>query len=220
MINYGIWGVNGVIMRAPNDGNIGPTELYPLIKQQGYSYVLFDPRNNNWEDDRRIATSVGLEIGAWTRVRGLLDLAMLKTANHSWNGRGIGVNIEIGQGDGIGDTRDKALMAASLKTMAEVGHALVITDGWADPIGRWLGFKKWVGSVECFPAENPAYTDVVGCVGHASAFFKSAVPMLQTYGESWNSLTGRKPILADYNLQTTTPRILFTGDDTQNWSKW
>lgn len=115
------------------------------------------------------------------------------------------------------DVRDEKLMAACLKAMGSVGIAAVISDGWIDSGGYWKGYRRWVGSVECFPEEFQPYEDVAGCLLHANAFFRATVPMLGAYGTKW---LGRKPILADYKVPAGLPRIIFAGDDVEDWGKW
>lgn len=216
---YGpFWQRNGVCFRSPDDITIGITEALPEIKQH-YGYVLFDPKTGSWEAERKVCLRLGIDYGVWTRIRSADDLHLLLNCKKDWNGcKAIAPNPEIGNG-GPGSTRDAGLMHNILFTMSMAGKGIVLTDGWADPIGKWNGFRSWVGAVECFPEDDRRLTDIHGCLLHAGAYFRAVVVMLAAYGTGW---LGRKPVLADYrqNLPLDVPRIIFTGDDVEDWRKW
>lgn len=206
------WTRPGVVFVKPDAATIGPSESLPALNRLGYGYVCFDPKTGEWADERRIAAAQYLDVVAWTRVRNLTDLDTLVQAGKRWKTAGIAPNLEID------DTRLAPLMAKTLQAMSHAGKALVITDGWADPIGKWLGYRRWTGSVECFPEEFRPYEDVDGCVLHASAFFHSVIPMLGSYGTKWK---GRLPVRADYTQWPIgDPFIVYPGDSVADWAGW
>lgn len=211
-VDLGIWGVNGVLLRKPGGGSIGPTEAFPAMFDHGYRYVgLNVEADPDWPNERRIAAENHLPAYPWMQCRTTADLDVLFHAAVTWGSPAMIVNIEIEQ------TRSTPVMAYALGLMARLGKAILVTDGWADPIGRWHGYRRWVGSVECFPEVNPAFRDVHGCVLHASAFFRGVVPMLGAYGTTWK---GRKPILSDYVVPAGVPHIVYCGDDVDDWKYW
>lgn len=204
------WNRPGVMFVKADAATIGPSESLPEIKKLGYGYVAFNISTGDWPDERRIAAANGLDVVPWRRVRNLTDLDTLLTTKQRWGAPALIPNLEIE------DTRYLGLMTAALQTMSRAGKALVITDGWADPIGEWHGYRKWVGSVECFPEEFRPYEDVGGCVLHASAFFRAVVPALAAYGTTWK---GRLPVRADYKFDKG-PFIVYPGDTVTDWKGW
>lgn len=218
LTGYGpFWSRKGVMFVRADDTTIGPSESLPQIKARGYGWVAFDPTTGEWPDERRLAVLYGLDVVAWTRIRNPSDLGNLLLAKRRWQAKATIPNIEIGIGDGFGDTRDPTLMGATLVHMSTAGTSLLITDGWADPIGKWKGYRRWVGSVECFPEDAPAYIDVNGCVRHASAFFRAVVPALGAYG---TTQLGRLPVRSDYNWPLEKPWIVYPGDSVADWKNW
>lgn len=209
---YGaFWGRNGVMLVSAPAATIGPSESFPAMKARGYGWVAGNVATGEWADERKLAAAHGLDFVPWMRVRNLTDRDTLCAAKKRWGAQAIIPNLEIE------DTRQGEFMWKVVMSMSNAGKALVITDGWADPIGFWQGYRKWVGSVECFPEENPAFTDVAGCVYHASAFFRAVVPALGSYGTTWK---GRLPVLADYNVPAGLPHIVYPGDSVTDWSNW
>jgi hypothetical protein len=205
------WEHSGVVFVRPDAATIGPSESLPAIAQLGYKNVFFDPKTGEWADERRLAAAHGLDVVAWTRVRNLTDAANLEMACKRWKTKAVAPNVEIE------DTREPLLMTRVKELMATVGHGLVITDGWADPIGKFAGFRRWTGSVECFPEEFRPLEDVAGCVLHASAFFHKVVPMLGAYGTKWK---GRLPVRSDYAWPHGTPIVVYPGDSVSDWQAW
>lgn len=214
------WDRPGVLYRAANDWTVGPSEAFPILEQKGYGWVAFDPSTAIWDAERKLAATHNLPVVPWTRCRQAIDLDLLTGARIKWGSKAIIPNIEIGSG-GTGSTRDPALMLAALIAMSHAGSGCLVTDGWADPIGNWQGYKRWTGSPEVFPEQDRRLTDLDGCLLHASAFFKRAIPCLGAYGTTW---LGRKPVLSDYQALTKHPPltswIVAFGDDIQDWSKW
>lgn len=218
-MSYGpFWSRNGVLFEGAADSTLGPTEYLPAIQARGYGYVLFDPSSGEWGAERTICQRIGLNFGCWKRVRASADLQLLLDTKRRWPAcKAVGFNNEIGNGDGRGDTRDAMLMHETLFSMSHAGTAIEITDGWADPRGHWEGFRHWCGAVECFPEAYRPYEDVHGCILHAGAFFREVVACLGSYGTVWK---GRLPVLADYNVPSGVPHLVFLGDTVQDWSQW
>jgi hypothetical protein len=210
------WARSGVIYRDENDLTIGVKEAFPVLKAKGYGWVGLDPSTGDWQATRTVAAVCGLDVIPWTRVISQTQIDLLRAARSRWNSGGVAPNVEIGNG-GTGSTRDQACMASVLRMMQAAGRGLLITDGWADPIGCWTGYRRFTGSVECFPQVNPLFEDVRGCMLHAGAFFHRVIPMLGAYGTGWK---GRLPKLSDYDVPTGSPHIVFTGDDVANWADW
>ncbi len=204
------WG-SGVMMVSARAATIGPSESIPAIKAAGYTHLDLNVATGEWADERRIAAANGLEVVPWMRTRTPTDLDTLDAARRRWGCHAVIPNLEIE------DTRNSPLMAKALKIMSYAGRGLVITDGWADPIGKWLGFYRWTGSPECFPEELLAYKDVNGCVGHASSFFHSVVPALGCYGTRW---LGRLPKRSDYDYPAGSPFIAYPGDQITDYRDW
>lgn len=204
------WSRNGAMFVEADSTTLGPTEYLPAMRARGYGWVAFNVATGEWPDERRIATELSLDPVPWMRVRTLTDLDTLRNAQRRWDSHAIVVNLEIE------DTRQPDLMAKSLLRMSEAGKALVITDAWADPLGCWHGFGHWVGSVECFPEADPAFSDVTGCCLHAGAFFRAVVPCLGAYGTTWR---GRLPVLSDY-IRYPGPHIVYPGDNVERWDLW
>lgn len=219
MSSYGpFWQRPGAMFRVPGAGSVGPKEALEAMHAGHYGYAAFDPKTGEWKAEREICARLGLDVVAWTRVLSYGMLQDLRDAQKRWNAAAIMPDIEIGDG-GSGSTRDALLMHSTLVAMAQVGKALLVTDGWADPIGQWLGFRRWVGGVCCFPEELPALRDVDGCVLHASAFFRAVVPILGAYGTTFAG--GRKPRLADYaERPPLDPWIVYSADDVEDWRWW
>jgi hypothetical protein len=214
------WGRSGVMFVKADAATIGPSESLPAIKAQAYGWVAFNVPTGEWADERRLAAANGLDVVPWMRVRNVTDLNTLALAQRRWKALAIIPNLEIE------DTRNALLMGATLTNMSAAGKALVITDGWADPIGRWVGYRRWAGSVECFPEDFLPYEDVSGCVLHASAFFRAVIPALGAYGTKWK---GRLPVRSDYAWNPTVlygvpvtraPFIVYPGDSVADWTLW
>lgn len=223
-VGYGsFWVRKGVMFVRSNDTTIGPSEYLPQIKARGYGWVAFDPTTGEWADERRIAEQHGLDVVAWKRLKTLTDLDTLMMASNRWGDPGERIpvipNIEIPGPDDLplSGTRDAELMAKTLVAMSRVGRALLISDGWADPIGCWHGYRKWVGSTECFPEDAPAFIDVNGCVTHASAFFRAVVPALGAYPFHNSDVI---PVRSDYAWPLDKPWIVYPGDTVRDWSHW
>lgn len=207
----GFWGRPGAFFRVPGAGSVGPKEALQAMKAGGYGWAAFDPSTGDWLAERGLCRDMGLDVVAWTRVRSIEDVAMLSTMRIGWGAHAVAPNVEIE------DTRVRFLMNAVLLAMSRAGHGLVVTDGWADPIGKWSGFRKWTGAVECFPEDDLRLVDVDGCCLHASAFFHAVVPMLGAYGTRW---LGRKPCLADYTQRPAEPWVVYCADDVEDWRHW
>jgi hypothetical protein len=216
----GFWGRSGIMFVKADSATIGPSESLPVIRAQGYGWVAFDPKTGEWADERRLAAANGLDFLPWTRTRTPADLDMLLMAKKRWGSKAALLNIEIP------DTRDPVFMSQCLKLMSTVGVAAVISDGWADPIGCWAGFGRWVLIPECFPEELAAYADVTGCVSHAATFGRASLPALGAYGTKWK---GRLPVRSDYAYGpqvvegipvTPAPFIVFPGDTVTDWAGW
>lgn len=221
MIGLGpFWSRSGVVFVRADACTIGPSEGMPAIKAAGYSYVCFDPKTGEWADERRLAAANGLDIVAWTRTRTMTDLDTLVMAKRRWAAKAAIFNVEIP------DTRVSVFMADVLRAMSRAGTAAVVSDGWLDSLGAWAGFRRWVGSVECFPEELLAYEDVRGCVSHASTYFRAVLPCLGAYGTKWK---GRLPRRSDYAWNPTVvdgqpierkPVLVYPGDAVEDWAKW
>jgi hypothetical protein len=229
------WGRSGVMFVKADAATIGPSESLPAIKAQGYGWVAFDPKTGEWADERRLATANHLDIVAWTRVRTVTDLDTLVQARKRWAASSpfavaMFPNPESPPAvNGVKpatDARDPILMSQILLAMSRAGRAAQITDGWVDDKGCWAGYKRWVGSVECFPEEDVRLADVRGCISHASAFFRAVVPALGAYGTKWK---GRPPIRSDYAYGpqvvdgvpvSAAPFIVFPGDTVVDWKGW
>lgn len=127
------------------------------------------------------------------------------------------VNVPILVNVEIPDTRDVVLMQKIAIALSSIGRGACISDGWLDPLGAWAPLKRWVLIPECFPEELPAYADVAGCVSHAAAFGRAALPALGAYGTKWK---GRLPVRTDYTWPSGSPHIVYPGDSVTDWKDW
>ena len=203
------WVRPGVYFVKANATTLGPTEYLPALKARGYGWVAFNCQTGEWADERLLAQRHGLDVCAWMRVRSRGDLELLQEAAYRWAAKAIIPNIESP------DTRDEDLMYRTLLALSHYGKGSVITDGWVDPLGRWQGYKRWVGQVECFPEENPAYSHVPECAAHGNTYFRATVPVLAAYGTRW---LGRLPTKADYPSYPVW--AVYPGDTVETWAQW